>query len=85
MAESDATLARSAELDRRLVAAVKGIKLLASVSYYATHPQSAYGRGLISADSIGEALRLTRKRFPAAQHLYFTGCAANITSRRRPV
>ena len=36
MAESDATLSRSAELDRRLVAAVKGIKLLASVSWPAT-------------------------------------------------
>jgi len=40
MAESDATLRRSAELDRRLVAAVKGIKLLASVSWPATVQQT---------------------------------------------
>jgi uncharacterized protein (TIGR02421 family) len=33
MADSDATLVRCSELDRRLVAAVKGIKLLASVSW----------------------------------------------------
>ena len=33
MADSEATLKRCAELDRRLVAAVKGIKLLASVSW----------------------------------------------------
>jgi len=33
MADSAATLAKCAELDRRLVAAVKGIKLLASVSW----------------------------------------------------
>ena len=32
MADSDATLKACSELDRRLVAAVKGIKLLASVS-----------------------------------------------------
>lgn len=63
----------------RTITLWNGSKLLASLSYYATHPQSAYGRGLISADSIGEALRLTRKQFPSAHHIYFTGCGANIT------
>jgi hypothetical protein len=56
-----------------------GRELVASLNYYACHPQSAYRRGLISADSIGEALRLTRQQFPAAFHLYFNGCGANIT------
>ncbi|MBI4023589.1 MAG: neutral/alkaline non-lysosomal ceramidase N-terminal domain-containing protein [Verrucomicrobia bacterium] len=57
----------------------EGNRLLATMSFYATHPQSAYRRGLISADSIGEALRWTRKRFPAAHHVYFSGCGANVT------
>jgi hypothetical protein len=56
-----------------------GPKLLASMNYYATHPQSAHGRGIISADTIGEALRRTEERFPSAEHLYFTGCSGNIT------
>jgi hypothetical protein len=63
----------------RAITLWNGQKLVASLSYYATHPQSAYGRGLVSADAIGEALRLTRERFPSAQHIYFSGCGANIT------
>lgn len=54
-------------------------RLLASLSYYASHPQSADGRGITSADAPGEALRLVRQRFPDSQHIYFTGCAGNIT------
>ncbi len=54
-------------------------QLVASMNFYAVHPQSAHGRGTISADCIGEALRLTTERYPGAQHLYFTGCAGNIT------
>jgi hypothetical protein len=63
----------------RTITLWNGKRLLSSLSYYATHPQSAYGRGLISADAIGEALRLTRRGFPNAHHIYFTGCGANIT------
>jgi hypothetical protein len=63
----------------RTITLWNGRKLLASLNYYACHPQSAWRRGLISADSIGEALRLTREQFPAAFHLYFNGCGANIT------
>jgi hypothetical protein len=54
-------------------------KLIATLNYYATHPQCSYGRGIISADAPGEANRLVRKRFPGALHCYFTGCAGNVT------
>jgi hypothetical protein len=54
-------------------------RLIASLSYYATHPQSAYDRGLVSGDTIAEALRRIRRDFPSAFHIYFTGCGGNIS------
>ncbi|MBI4024202.1 MAG: hypothetical protein HY360_04420 [Verrucomicrobia bacterium] len=57
----------------------QGGRLLASLTFYATHPQSAHQRGAISADSPGEALRRVGRIFPKGHHLYFTGCAGNIT------
>ena len=54
-------------------------RLLATLNYYASHPQSAHGRGIISADVPGEALRLVSAKYPGAQHCYFTGCEGNVT------
>lgn len=52
---------------------------IASVSFYASHPQAAWGWGTVSADVPGEALRLLTARYPEAFHMYFTGCGANVT------
>jgi hypothetical protein len=47
---------------------------LATLSYYATHPMSYYGKGAISADFIG----LARRRQSDTFQVHFTGAAGNI-------
>lgn len=63
----------------RTITLWRGSRLVATLNYYANHPQSAYTRGLISADTIGEALRRTHEKFPSAFHMYFNGCGGNLT------
>lgn len=47
---------------------------------YTTHPMSYYGDGRVSSDFVGLA-RLDREREePETLHVYFTGCAGNITA-----
>jgi len=57
-----------------------GDKPVATISAYATHPMSYYGKGGVSADFVG----LARKRFqaeqPGAAHLYVSGCSGNVTA-----
>ncbi len=50
-----------------------GSRRLASLHYYATHPMSYYGKGLIGHDFVGMA----RESLPGF-HVYFTGAAGNI-------
>jgi hypothetical protein len=57
-----------------------GGRVLASLHFYATHPMGAYGRRMVSADIPGVALRHAEKTLrDGAQHIYFTGCAGDIT------
>lgn len=51
-----------------------GAKRVATLSYYATHPMSHYGKGGISADFPGMARREQNDTF----QIYFTGAAGNI-------
>lgn len=51
-----------------------GEKRVATLSYYATHPMSHYGKGAISADFPGMARREQTDTF----QVYFTGAAGNI-------
>lgn len=46
---------------------------IATLYHYATHPMSHYGKGVISADFVGQARR-AQPGFP----IYFTGAAGNI-------
>lgn len=57
----------------------EGDELLASLSYYNSHPQTADGRSTATGDAPGEALRLLGEQHPGAHHMYFTGCVGNIT------
>src|SRR5205085_8633308 len=58
-----------------------GERKLAALHYYATHPMSYYGDGLVSADFEGMARERRHQEEPdAALHIYFTGCAGNITA-----
>ncbi|MCZ7643980.1 MAG: hypothetical protein M5U26_01640 [Planctomycetota bacterium] len=56
-----------------------GGRPLATLHFYATHPMGAYGRNMVSADIPGVALAHLRRAHPGGQHVYFTGCAGNIT------
>lgn len=54
-----------------------GEKKLAALHYYATHPMSYYGDGIVSHDFAGIA-REKRTQEDGVPHLYFTGCGGNI-------
>jgi hypothetical protein len=56
-----------------------GDRKLAVVHHYATHPMSAYGQGHVDSDFAGEA-RQRRAAADGAVHIYFNGCAGNITA-----
>ena len=47
---------------------------VATLTYYATHPMSYYGKGAISADFVGMARRQQTETFA----IHFTGAAGNI-------
>ena len=49
-------------------------KRVATLSYYATHPMSYYGKGGVSSDFVGQARDLQADTF----QVHFTGAAGNI-------
>ena len=53
--------------------------IYAALHFYATHPQSAYRRSMVSGDVPGWAVRYACEKTPDTLHFYFTGCAGNIT------
>lgn len=57
-----------------------GDQPLAALHYYATHPMSYYGDGRVSADFCGLARRKRQADDEQVFHVYFTGCAGNITA-----
>lgn len=64
----------------RAVTLWAGDKLVASLSYYATHPQSYYGQGRVSRDFPGLARDLVDERRPGAWIVHFCGAAGNVTA-----
>lgn len=57
-----------------------GDKPVVAVHYYATHPMSYYGDGIVSSDFCGLARRKRQSDSPSVFQMYFTGCAGNITA-----
>ncbi len=51
---------------------------LVALSYYATHPQSYYGRGGVSCDTVGLARSIREKKLPGVFHVHFNGAGGNI-------
>jgi len=51
---------------------------LASMHFYATHPMSYYGDGVVTADFAGLARKQRQAEEPHCCHLYFNGCGGNI-------
>lgn len=56
-----------------------GEKALAVLHYYATHPMSFYGDGIVSCDFVGMA-RDRRTERTGIPNIYFTGCGGNVTA-----
>jgi hypothetical protein len=56
-----------------------GRKLVAC-HYYATHPMSFYRDGRVTSDFCGLARKRRQADEPDCVHLYFTGCAGNISA-----
>jgi len=53
---------------------------VAILTYYATHPQSYYGKGGVSADFAGMARAAREKEVPGALHVHFNGAGGNVAA-----
>lgn len=53
---------------------------LASITFYATHPQSHYGKGAVSSDLPGLARAVRDKDQPSVFHVHFNGASGNVTA-----
>jgi hypothetical protein len=57
-----------------------GDRKLAALHYYATHPMSYYGDGLVTCDFAGLARDRCTQEDAGALHVYFTGCGGNLAA-----
>lgn len=57
-----------------------GDQPLAVINVYATHPMSVYGKGLVSADFVGDARRRRQEETPKTFQMYMSGCSGNVTA-----
>jgi hypothetical protein len=64
----------------RLVSFWDGDTPLASITYYACHPMSYYGKGDVSADFVGLARAQREKEVPAVLHVHFNGAGGNVAA-----
>jgi hypothetical protein len=64
----------------KTVAFYNGDKKLVACHYYATHPMSYYGDGRATSDFTGLARKQRQQEEPETTHIYFTGCAGNISA-----
>ncbi len=53
---------------------------LAILTYYATHPQSYYGRGGVTCDFPGLARNRRERDMPGPAHIHFNGAGGNVTA-----
>ncbi len=64
----------------RVLSFWNGDQPLVVLSYYATHPQSYYGRGGVSADFVGLARAQREAALPGVPHIHFNGAAGNVAA-----
>lgn len=64
----------------KTIAFFEGETRLVACHYYATHPMSYYGDGRVSSDFVGLARKRLQADDPKGCHIYFTGCAGNVTA-----
>jgi hypothetical protein len=53
---------------------------VAVLTYYATHPQSHYGKGAVSCDFPGIARTMRDHSLPGVMHVHFNGAGGNVTA-----
>ena len=53
---------------------------LVSMTYYATHPQSYYGQGDVTAEFVGLARAARESALPGMLHTHFNGAGGNIAA-----
>ncbi len=64
----------------RLIAFWNGDKAVAVLTYYATHPQSYYGQGLVNWDFVGMARELRAEALPGVACVHFDGAGGNVAA-----
>jgi hypothetical protein len=64
----------------RVISLWNGEQPVAVLSYYATHPQSHYGKGGVSCDFVGVARRLRDQACPGIFFVHFNGASGNVTA-----
>jgi len=62
----------------RAVSFWNGDDPIAILTFYATHPQSFYGTGMVSADFPGMARNRREADLPETRHIHFDGAGGNI-------
>ena len=80
--DSPEAQADAGEIDTKIksISLISGDKPLVTLSSYATHPMSYYGKGEVSADFVGLARRRRQLDTPDAMQIYASGCSGDITA-----
>jgi hypothetical protein len=55
-------------------------KPIAVVTFYATHPQSYYGKGDVTCEFVGRARNNREKTLGGVPHIHFNGAGGNVTA-----
>lgn len=66
--------------DVRLLSLWNDDKAIAVLTWYATHPQSYYGRGSVNWDFVGMAREIRSKALPGIPHIHFNGAGGNVAA-----
>ena len=64
----------------RLIAFWRQEQPIAVLTYYATHPQSYYGKGSVNWDFVGMAREMREKAVPGVRHIHFNGAGGNVAA-----
>jgi len=64
----------------RLITFWNADKPVAVLTWYATHPQSYYGRGQVNWDFVGMARESRARALPGVPHIHFNGAGGNVAA-----
>ncbi len=64
----------------KLISFWNGETPVASLTYYATHPQSYYGKGDVTSEFVGLARAAREKALPQVAHIHFNGASGNVAA-----